>query len=164
MSVYNAAIAAGYPQSILKRPNRPNRLQATVPTVGEGSTTNWLRLFDQKAMTDTKKAEAILDGMKAMKTIVVDHELVEVPDHAIRHKNLETMLKLCKQLTTDNKTTNNTLILEGDFAKKMRNARERATEIMKAEFVKGVGEQAPAANIVRDDNILDVTVIEKTHE
>lgn len=142
MSVMNAAIAAGFPRSLVEK----HRKKLPVPLT-PNNTTDFLSLFEQKQMTDVKKVEHCLEGMNAMRTaavILVDeneqpvlnargrpqYREVEIPDWQMRHKYFESMLKMCKQLNQTD--TNNTLVFLGnDFANKLKEARERATEEMK---------------------------------
>ena len=47
-----------------------------------------------EAITDAKLIKVRDDGLTASRTIVVDESAVDVPDHATRHKFLETALKV----------------------------------------------------------------------
>lgn len=46
------------------------------------------------AITDAKLIKVIDEGLTANKTFAVDESVVDVPDHATRHKFLETALKV----------------------------------------------------------------------
>jgi hypothetical protein len=97
-------------------------------------------------MSDVKKAEHALEGMRAMKVVSLEtderttkgqkvYREVQVPDWTARHKYFETVLKLCKQLEKAD-TSTNVLVLGHDFAEQLRQARERSTEEMKARMVR----------------------------
>ena len=161
MSIPNAAIAAGYPRSLVDKHTK----NLPVPTVGAGSSTDFFALFEQKRMTDKKKVEHAIAGMNAMKTIVVDKEEHQVPDWQARHKYFETMLKLCKQLEKTEASSLH-LHLGGDFATRLRNARERSTEEMKNSLLKKEatdGQYTPAAPRRKKVETVDVTA-EKVEE
>jgi len=161
MSIPNAAIAAGYPRSLVDK----HTTSMPVPTKYTGNT-DFFALFEQKQMTDVKKVEHAIAGMSATKTIVVketptSYREIEVPDWTARHKYYETMLKLCKQLEkTDEKNVH--LHLSGDFATRLKEARERATEEMKHRMVQEVDvpqaqkRSIPRAEIVEEEEMADV--------
>jgi len=131
MSIPNAAIAAGYPRSLVDKHTK----NLPVPTTQGGVSTDFFALFEQKQMTDVKKVEHAIAGMQATKSVIVKDVEYTVPDWTARHKYYETMLKLCKQMEkTDTKSLH--LHLGGDFAQKLKLARERSTEEQKASFVK----------------------------
>lgn len=136
MSKLNAAIAAGFPRSLVEK----HRDHLPVPQT-PANKTDFFALFEQKQMTDIKKVEHCLSGMNAMKvvsletdqtnnkgkTIWVEHE---VPDWQARYKYFEMMLRLCKQMEKEG-STNTAIFLGNDFAQKLKEARERATDEMK---------------------------------
>lgn len=111
----NAAIAAGYSQRIAYRKVPP-------PVV-----VDLAALFEQRGMTNKAKVDRCIEGMNATK-IVVDKngDEHEAPDWAVRHKYLETMLRLCKQLETGKGGDTNILMI-GSLADRIRASRERTT-------------------------------------
>ena len=148
MNISNAAIAAGFPRSLVEK----HKSSLPVPLT-QSNATDFPALFEQKQMTDVKKVEHAIAGMNSMRVIVdkLGREHL-VPDWNARHKYFETMLKLCKQLEkSDSSTTNNVLVMNGDFAEQLRKSRERATEERKAELVKE-----------KDDDVIDVPAAPET--
>ena len=51
-------------------------------------------LLDKQGITDNKLNQVLADGLGATKTEKVGDKFIEVPDHAIKHRYLETGLKL----------------------------------------------------------------------
>ena len=130
MSVINAAVAAGFPRSVVDA----HRNSLPIPLTSTDKV-DFITLFEQKQMTDAKKVEHAIAGMNAQR-VLIDKLGVEhlIPDWTARHKYFETMLKLCKYLDKED-TRNNVLVLSGDFAEQLKQARERATEERKASMV-----------------------------
>ena len=113
MTRENAALAAGFGTTIaLRRPTPP-------------SVVDFQSLFDQQGMTNKKRVEKCIEGMNATK-LTVDHMGNEhtSPDWNARHKHMETMLKLCKQLDQKGKGDTNVLII-GTLAERIKKAREK---------------------------------------
>lgn len=121
----NAAIAAGYSQKIAYR-------KAPPPVV-----VDLAALFEQRGMTNRMKVDKCIEGMNATKIISIKSDETteggakiyverEVPDWAVRHKYLETMLRLCKQLETSKQGDTNILMI-GSLADRIRESRERTT-------------------------------------
>lgn len=126
MSRYNALISAGFPDTVADR----YRLVEDVPS--------FIDLFERKGMSDQGKVKHILEGLRAEKVVSVEtdertakgqkiYKEVTVPDWTARHKYLETMLKLCRQL--DEKQQSNTVIF--DLAERIKEARERTIREVK---------------------------------
>lgn len=134
MSIFNAAISAGYPRSLAEKHSKSVLLNTNHTPV------DFVSLFERKRMTDIKKVEHALEGMQAVK-IFVDKDGHEhtTPDWTARHKYFETMLRLCKQLEKqEGGNTTNILIQGSEFANRMKKARERASQELRAKFGKSV--------------------------
>ena len=140
MSKMNAATAAGFPSSIIKKLTSSKSLAL----LSLDCHPEFNSLFEQKEFTHRKKVDEILSGMKATKIIVVPRssgngsETMEVPDHAMRHKYLDTSLKLCKHYETDEKNgqTYNTqnIYLSENFAERLKQAREQAHDELRMRY------------------------------
>lgn len=87
MSDYQAAVNAGYSKNtaVAAKQNIEN------PSVQELIST----LMDKKGLTDDKLLQFLKDGLeKSTKIHGTDDDFVEIPDYAVRHRYLETALKL----------------------------------------------------------------------
>lgn len=103
-NVSKAMRDAGYPPITAKNPKNLTESKAFQELMSE-------------AITDKKLIKVIDDGLTANKTFAVDESVVEVPDHATRHKFLETALKVKGAFKTD--TNGNTFIFnKGDVVAK----------------------------------------------
>jgi len=87
MSDTQAAIKAGY---------SPNTAIAAASKVEKGSVKKLLtELMDEKGLTDEHLLDKTSEGLnKANKIHGSDDNFVEVPDYGVRHKYLETALRL----------------------------------------------------------------------
>ena len=109
----NAAIAAGYGRSVAFA-------RSTPPAI-----VDFQALFEQKGMTNKAKVDACIEGMNAIKSLIsASGATIDTPDWTARHKYLETMLKLCKQLDTGKQGDTNVLIV-GTLAERIKKAREK---------------------------------------
>lgn len=87
MSDYQAAVKAGYSHNtaIAAKQNIEN------PSVKE----SLRQLMDRKGLTDDRILDEVIDGIENSKRIVgSDDNFVEVPDYAVKHKYLETAIRL----------------------------------------------------------------------
>ena len=78
----DAGLAAGYDnggQTVLQRPRVQNALAVALSAEG---------LNEERIATKIRK------GLRAKKTMVIDGEAVDVPDHSAQHKYLTTLLEL----------------------------------------------------------------------
>ena len=145
MTRENAAIAAGYGRSIALA-------RATPPSV-----VDYQALFEQKGMTNQKRVDACIEGMNAIKMLVdKDGGEHSTPDWTARHKYLETMLKLTKQLDTGKQGDTNVLIV-GTLAERIKKAREKNLP----------GLHIKSAEVVEDGTIVvdaDVVEVEENGE
>ena len=118
MSRTNAALVSGYSRSMATRRREP------IVIVDFGM------LFEQKGMTNQAKVEKCIEGMNANK-IVMDKngDEHESPDWAARHKYLETMLKLCKQMDSKGGDTN--MVIIGSLAERIKQSREKTNQGLK---------------------------------
>ncbi len=80
-NVSKAMRDAGYSEMTAKTPQKLTESKAFNELMAE-------------AITDAKLIKVIDDGLTATKTFAIDESLVETPDHATRHKFLETALKV----------------------------------------------------------------------
>jgi len=60
---------------------------------------SFIDLIEQEGITDKLLGNKLLQGLEAEKPIVVNQEVIDLPDHTNRHKYLETALKLKGHLT-----------------------------------------------------------------
>lgn len=85
-SVGSAMREAGYSEAMVKNPQKVTRSEA------------FQALMEEVGLTDMKLAERLNDGLEATKTVILgqgdDAFADNVPDYAIRHKYLETGLRL----------------------------------------------------------------------
>lgn len=103
-NVSKAMRDAGYSEMTAKTPQKLTESKAFNELMSE-------------AITDAKLIKVIDDGLTANKTFTEDGEIIDVPDHAIRHKFLETALKVKGAFKTD--ATGNTFIFnKGDVVAK----------------------------------------------
>jgi len=164
MSIPNAAIAAGYPRSLVDKHTKNLPIPITPTASGGGFSTDFFALFEQKQMTDLKKVEHAVAGMDAMKVVSLETDETtkngkkvyirqEVPDWTARHKYYETMLKLCKQMEKGS-SNNKILVLGAEFANKLKVARERSTEEVKQRLEKDI---VVEAHIATTDVKVEVT-------
>lgn len=61
----------------------------------------FIEILEQAGITDERLTEVANEGLNAQKPVVVDKEIVDYPDHGVRHKYLETLLKVKHHLTPD---------------------------------------------------------------
>ncbi len=80
-NVSKAMKDAGYSKATAKTPQKLTESKAFVELMAD-------------AITDAKLIKVIDDGLTANKTFAVDESVVDVPDHATRHKFLESALKV----------------------------------------------------------------------
>lgn len=103
-NVSKAMRDAGYSEMTAKTPQKLTESKAFNELMSE-------------AITDAKLIKVIDDGLTANKTFTEDGEIIDVPDHAVRHKFLETALKVKGAFKTD--ATGNTFIFnKGDVVAK----------------------------------------------
>lgn len=137
MSLENAALAAGYPRSLIEKHTVTGNATSLCPI-------DFVSEFERKRLTTQNKVDHILSGMNAMRLVSVEvdgettkngkkvYQRVEVPDWTARHKYCETMLKLCKHLTPDSQT--NVLVVGDEFIERLRKARERVDADLRVRF------------------------------
>lgn len=80
-NVSKAMRDAGYSEMTAKTPQKLTESKAFNELMAE-------------AITDAKLIKVIDEGLTATKSFAIDESLVETPDHATRHKFLETALKV----------------------------------------------------------------------
>lgn len=103
-NVSKAMRDAGYSEQTAKTPQKLTESKAFQELMSE-------------AITDQKLIKVIDDGLNANRVYTEDGEVIDVPDHAIRHKFLETALKVKGAFKTD--TNGNTFIFnKGDVVAK----------------------------------------------
>ena len=103
-NVSKAMRDAGYSEMTAKTPQKLTESKAFNELMSE-------------AITDAKLIKVIDDGLTANRTFTEDGDTIDVPDHAIRHKFLETALKVKGAFKTD--ATGNTFIFnKGDVVAK----------------------------------------------
>lgn len=90
MCIYDSAIAAGYSRNTAyaqgKRLDRVGNIRATLEVMG---------------VSDDVVVNTLKDCLIAERPVVCDKEITMVPDHMIRHKTAETVLKLKGHLDKD---------------------------------------------------------------
>jgi len=102
-SVSRAMLKAGYSKATAKNPDHLTERKG------------FIELLEIVGITDDKLSTVLNEGLSATKAVVMGKEsadsFVDVqPDFMIRHKYLETALKL-KGHTKENTTNNNTLVI-----------------------------------------------------
>lgn len=101
MSDYQAALNAGYSKAIAKN--------ASIKLEKGGIKEALETLMDKKGLTDDYLLEKTKDGLdNAVKIHGTDDNFVEIPDYAVKHKYLETALKLKGHLKSKEEPKGNT--------------------------------------------------------
>jgi len=87
MSDYQAAVKAGY---------SPNTAKLASTNIENHSVKSYMvKLMDQMGLTDEKLMQSLQEGLNtANKIFGTGDNFVETPDYAVRHKYLDTALKL----------------------------------------------------------------------
>lgn len=96
-NVTKAMVDAGYSEKTAHTPSKLTDSKAFNELMAE-------------AITDQKLIKVIDEGLTATKTFAIDESLVETPDHATRHKFLETALKVKGAFKAETTNGNNIFI------------------------------------------------------
>lgn len=83
-NVSKAMTQAGYSKAMAKNPQKLTRSQA------------WIEVMEEAGLSDRELAKTLREGLKASKTVtsLSGDILATDPDYAVRHKYLDTALKI----------------------------------------------------------------------
>ena len=116
-------------------------------------------------MTNKERVKECINGMNATKVVSLEtdertqrgqkvYKKYEVEDWGARHKYLETMLKLCKQLDVGGKKGDTNVLVIGTLAERIKTAREKNAD----------GLRVRSAHMEGEEVIVDADVVITSNE